>query len=197
MTDEPRTPPNALADQPSIDLINLFKAGDESALEVLFRRYLTPLQRWASGRLPRWARDIADTQDLVQDTFLQTFKRIELFEPERSGALQAYLRQAVMNRIRDEFRRAHRQPASVLIDTAHPSSRPSPYEEAVAAELVDEYESALARLPERDRDLLIGRIEMGLSYEELSIATERPNANAARTAFVRALIALAEAMDRD
>jgi hypothetical protein len=33
------------------------RAGDDRALEPMFARYLPRLRRWASGRLPRWARD--------------------------------------------------------------------------------------------------------------------------------------------
>lgn len=36
--------------------------------------------RWASRRPPKWARDLADTDDLVQNALLQTFKRIQDFE---------------------------------------------------------------------------------------------------------------------
>ena len=179
----------------SIDLLALAKAGDREALDLLFARYLVPLKRWASGRLPRWARDIADTQDLVQDTLLQTFKRIELFEPERAGALQAYLHQAVMNRIRDEFRRSRRRPAPDPLDSQHPTQAASPLEEAVGAELVDDYERALDRLPPAERDAIVGRIELDLTYQELAGRLGKANANAARSAVVRALVRLAEEMD--
>ena len=37
-------------------------------------------------------------------------KRIDRFESRHEGALQAYLRQAIVNRIRDELRRAKRAP---------------------------------------------------------------------------------------
>src|SRR5688500_18953106 len=102
------TPP--IPDQPAradttIRLLEQAREGDTAALDALFARYVGPLRRWASGRLPRWARDAADTQDLVQDTLLQTLKRIGDFESRREGALQAYLRQAVMNRIKDLIRR--------------------------------------------------------------------------------------------
>src|SRR5262245_60535817 len=85
----------------SLRLLERARAGDASALNILMGRYLPRLRRWASGRLPRWARDVADTQDLVQDVVLQTFKNIETFEPRSEGALQAYLRQSIVNRIRD------------------------------------------------------------------------------------------------
>src|SRR5688572_3175351 len=85
---------SADADTPAdatYSLLQRAKAGDHEALEILFARHLPALRRWASGRLPRWARDVADTQDLVQDTALQVFKRIETFEPRGDGALHAYL----------------------------------------------------------------------------------------------------------
>src|SRR5918999_5032895 len=94
----------------TFQLISRARNGDPEAIERLFARHLKPLQRWASGRLPQWARDLADTDDLVQETLLQTFKKIGDFEPRRVGALQAYLRQAVLNRLRDELRRKARQP---------------------------------------------------------------------------------------
>jgi RNA polymerase sigma-70 factor, ECF subfamily len=90
----------------TFSLIERARAGDEQALERLFARHLEPLQRWASGRLPKWARDLADTDDLVQDTLLKTFKRIESFEPRRVGALQAYLRSSPTEQLSVERRRA-------------------------------------------------------------------------------------------
>ena len=43
-------------------------------LDLLYLRYLAPLRRWARGRLPQWARDMRDTDDLVQDTLLHTLR---------------------------------------------------------------------------------------------------------------------------
>ena len=94
----------------TIELLTLARQGDHAAIERLFARHLKPLQRFARGRLPAWARDLTDTDDLVQDALLQTFKRLENFESRHPGALQAYLRQAVMNRLRDELRRQARGP---------------------------------------------------------------------------------------
>src|SRR5262245_16443162 len=105
---DPEASPHATGASPNLEstfrLIERARGGDQQALEQLFARHLKPLQRWASGRLPRWARDLTDTDDLVQDTLLRTFRRIEGFEPRSVGALQAYLRKAVLNRINDELR---------------------------------------------------------------------------------------------
>ena len=56
-------------------LIQRVREGDKDSLERLIQRHLAPLRRCTTGRLPRWARDLADTDDLVQDTLLRTFSR--------------------------------------------------------------------------------------------------------------------------
>lgn len=173
------------------------KAGDREALDVLFARHIPSLRRWASGRLPQWARDIADTQDLVQETVFQVFKRVEAFEPRGAGALQAYLRQALMNRIRNEFRSKGRRPSFQGLDEQAPGDRTSPLEAAIRQEQRDRYDAALARLSEPERDLIIARVEIGLTYEEMANALGKPSWNAARMATARALLRLAEELKRD
>lgn len=177
-------------------LLALVRAGDRSALERLFARHLKPLQRWASGRLPPWARQLADTDDLVQDALVRTFKRIEEFEPRGAGSLQAYLRQAVLNHLRDELRRKGRQPPIDSLDDVDIEGGRSPLEEAIGREGIERYERALARLEPVDRELIIARVEMGYSYEELADATGKPTADAARKAAHRALVKLVEEMQR-
>lgn len=178
----------------SLDLLERARAGDRSALEALVARYLPRLRRWAGGRLPRWARDLADTQDLVQDTVIQAFKHIGRFEPAGDGALQAYLRQAVMNRIRTEIRRLRRRPAAGVLDSGIVDPAPSPLEAAIGSEALDRYERALSRLRADDRDAIIARIEMGMTHHELMHALGKPTANAARMAVERALFRLAQEM---
>jgi RNA polymerase sigma factor (sigma-70 family) len=184
-------------------LVALVRAGDAAALERLFARHYLPLRRWSTGRLPRWARQLADTDDLVQDVLLQTFKRIGAFDSRGPGALQAYLRQAVMNRLRDELRRRGRQPHLVALDgssaggetlalaTAH-----SPLEQAIGREHLARYEAALAQLESGEREAIIGRLEMGYSYQELAEVLQKPTAEAARKATERALVRLAVEMRR-
>ena len=180
----------------TFSLIDRARAGDSEALERLLARHQKPLQRWASGRLPKWARDISDTEDLVQETLLQTFKRIGEFEPRRVGALQAYLLQAVLNRVREELRRKGRKPDPTDLDNIEVDSAESPLEQAIGREAVECYEQALARLREEEREAIIARVEMGYTYEELAEALGKPTPDAARKAAQRALVRLAEEMKR-
>ena len=162
--------------------------GDERALEDLFARYLPRLRRWARGRLPAWARDLADTHDLVQDTLLRTFKKVDGFEYRGEGALQAYLRQALMNRIREEIRRRSRRPAVEPLDTDHADSTQSSLADTLGRRA--DYERALERLDDDERELLVGRLELGLTYQELADVQRRPSSDAARKATERALVRL-------
>jgi RNA polymerase sigma factor (sigma-70 family) len=187
--------PSAELDSTS-ELIERVRQGDEEALERLLARHLRPLRRWVSGRLPRWARDLADTDDLVQDTLLRTFRNIEDFEVRGVGALQAYLRQAVLNRVRDELRRKARRPVMIHGDSLDLTAAESPLEEAIGREAFERYKAALERLRPEEREAIIGRVEMDYSYTELAEALDKSTAEAARKAAKRALLRLAEEMNK-
>jgi RNA polymerase sigma-70 factor, ECF subfamily len=66
---------------------------------------------------------------------------------------------------------------------------------AIGRESLDRYERALATLEPDEREAIIGRVEMGYSYEELAEALGKPSADAARKAAQRALVRLIQQMD--
>ena len=177
------------------DLLARVRAGDDRALEPLFARYLPRLRRWARGRLPRWVRDAGDSQDLVQDTLLSVFKQIDGYEPRHEDAFQAYLRQAVMNRIRNAIPSRTRRPDGTSIDEALPSNDQSALERAIGLERLDSYEAALARLRPIAREAIVARVEMGCTYDEMAVMLDLPSADAARKAAQRALVRLAAAFE--
>jgi RNA polymerase sigma factor (sigma-70 family) len=180
----------------SLVLLQRIQTGDSLALNQLVQRYLPALTRWASGRLPRWARDLSDTDDMVQDTLFRTARQLNGFEPRRDGALQAYLRSAVMNRIRDEIRRKRRTLDAEPLDSTRSAlaNDRSPLEEAIGQELLQKYDQALERLEPEARDAVIARIELGCSYEEIAETFGKPSPDAARMTVSRALVRLAEEM---
>lgn len=193
--DDPRRPYGPDLES-TLDLVYLAKTGDREALDRLLTRSIPVLRRWASGRLPRWTRDLMDTDDLVQETVVRAVKRIGAFEPRHEGALQAYLRQAVMNRIRDEVRRGSRAPGISELEDDVPDRGASPLEHVIGREAVDRYEAALARLRPEEREAIVTRVEMDGTYEEVARALGKPSADAARMAVSRALLRLAEEMSR-
>ena len=172
-------------------LLERAKHGDRDALEGLFERLSGPLRRWARGRLPRWARHSADTADIVQEALLNTFRRLEHFEPQRHRALRAYLRTAIRNRIRDEIRRARSHGAWFDVESLELVETTGLFETTLERENLGRYRRALARLATIDQELIVGRLELGYSYEQVAAATGRPSAHAAHVAIRRALLRLA------
>lgn len=190
MPHPPDASPPAPAPDETLNLVDRVRAGDQQALAVLMARFLPRLRRWASGRLPIALRDLADTSDFVQDVLLQSFQKVERLEANREGGLQAYLRQAVLNRIRDEFRRSRRRPETVAFDAAQPDEGPSPLEAAIGREGLERYERALAALKPINREAVIARLELGFTYEEVAKLLGKPTAHAARLTVGRALTRL-------
>lgn len=178
----------------SLDLLKRVQAGDSSALDALIARYRPRLVRWASGRLPPRARDLAETEDLVQETLIRAFRKIGQIEIRGEGALQAYLRQVLLNTLRMELRRVRRRPVGSELESGIESDDPSPLEQAVSGAAIERYERALTTLREGDRELVIAHVEFGFSHQELASAFGRPSANAARMALQRALLQLAKEM---
>lgn len=182
----------------SLELIDQARDGDRRALEKLFERYVPPLRRWAAGRLPRWAREHMDTEDMVQETMLKTFRRLDHFEHRHQGALGAYMRQALQRRILDELRRFHRQPQredEPADDAA--AEEASPLEQAIGREAMERYEEALSRLSEIDRAAVVARVEMSMGYDQIAAELGKPSRDAARMTVVRALARLAEEMGHE
>jgi RNA polymerase sigma-70 factor, ECF subfamily len=182
------------ASSSSLHLLHRARAGDSVALDLLLRRYLPSIRRWATGRLPRWARTAADTDDVIQDAVIKTLRHVDGFEPAHDGALQAYLRQAVFNRIRDEVRRAKRRPPGEPLPEEVPARERSPLEHMIGLASVARYEAALARLKPSDAQAIVARVELGQTYEEIMRALGKPNLHATRVTLWRALSRLAQEM---
>jgi len=137
-------------------------------VEALLQRCVPRLRRWAHGRLPAAARGGLDTEDVVQESVLHVLGRLDAFEPRHVGAMQAYLRQSVINRIRDEVRRIGRQPPPLELPEDHPSDATSPLEVAIQAEEYTRYRRALGNLGPRDRELVVARIEGQWTASEIA-----------------------------
>ena len=179
----------------TVDLLQRARAGDRHAMDELFERHTPLLRRWAARRLPQWARFGIDTVDLVQETMLGLFRNIGRFEVRGEGALQAYLRQGLINRVRSQLRNAAARPSAVTVSPEIVDDITSPLEAAIGRQSLDAYESALARLAPDARTAVISRVDLGLSYAEIASAMEIPTANAARMFVARALVRLAREME--
>ena len=121
------------------------------------------------------------------DTLGPKWATIIWFTSSIVGALQAYLRQSVLNRIRDEIRKVSRQPPPVELPEDEPSDRTSPLEVAIQQQTYERYRRALTTLGVRDRELIVARIEAQWSLAEIAHRFQIRTVDAARMAVTRAV----------
>ncbi len=123
------------------------------------------------------ARDMVDTGDIVQEVLIRSLDHVAQFDNRGPGALFGYLRQTVLNRLRDESLRVSRTPPrDALLDAR--DSQPSPFEELIGRETLENFERSLLAL-EPDEQCDLGR----------------PSADAARMFVGRALAKVDPLMD--
>ena len=185
---------NPLTPEATVELLALAKGGDGAALDRLLQRCLPALRRWARGRMPTSARGMLETADLVQDAVLSAMRHLNAFESRHQGALQAYLRQAVLNRIRDLARQQNRRPEQTAFPEHLASDETAADELVGRAEAWSRYEAALERLSPGEREAIILRLELQYEYSEIAVILGKSSDDAARMAVTRAMRRLAEEM---
>jgi RNA polymerase sigma factor (sigma-70 family) len=127
---------------------------------------------------------------------MASLRQLPRLEADSPGAWFAYLRQALLNRIRDRIRRSARRPQKEELDEIFYEG-PSPLEQAVGKERAARYARAVAQLRIKDQNAVVGRLEMNLTYDELAEILGKPTPDAARVATARALARLARLMRDD
>jgi RNA polymerase sigma factor (sigma-70 family) len=193
----PAAPPPPLRADVTIDLLERVRRGDDEALNQVIERCLPALRRWAHGRLPREGRGLMDTGDLVQDTVIAALRQMDRFVPRHQGALQAYLRMALMNRVRDIARFHGRRPDRTDLPAHMAAAGTSPLDRLIGQEHAERFEAALGRLRDADREAIIARFELQYDYPALAVVLGKPTTNAARVAVTRAVRRLIDELEHD
>jgi RNA polymerase sigma-70 factor, ECF subfamily len=178
----------------TMELVERARGGDDTAWEMLMRRYRGPLQRFARSRLARQPHRLADTDDVVQDVTIKVFRRLHSIELRFPGALLAYLRRSVSNRVADEHRRAVRHGPTATLDDNLPDGQQSPLDLTIDRDKVRAYRTALLTLSPDDRLAIVMRLERGEGYDVIAARLGKPTPNAARVAVARAMFKLAKHM---
>jgi RNA polymerase sigma-70 factor (ECF subfamily) len=191
---EPITADDSNECDSTLDVLERAKQGDGSAARVLIERTLGPLRRWARGRLPFYARAGANTEDVVQDAVLRALARVDHFEHRTVDGMQAYLRESVRNRIRDEVRRVTRRGVGEELPEALHDHGYSPLEQLILKERSERYLAALRTLKPNDRMAIIFRLEHHYSFDEIAQKLGKSTPDAARMAVTRAVKRLADAI---
>jgi len=181
----------------TLDVLERARQGDGAAARVLIERTVGPLRRWARGRLPNYARDAANTEDVVQDAVVRALARVEHFEHRSVDGMQKYLRESVRNRIRDEVRRVSRRGVTQELPEAVYDDGYSPLEELILKERSERYLAGLRTLKPAERMAIIFRLEHRHSFEVIAQKLGKSSPDAARMMVSRAVKRLAAAIGLD
>jgi RNA polymerase sigma-70 factor (ECF subfamily) len=183
-------------------LLRAIRGGDRGALEELLARHRLPLRAFVELRLDARLRARVDPSDVVQETQLEVFRRLDDYLRRRPMPFRLWLFKTAFERL-VQLRRRHLGAArraagrevplpdgsSLLLARQMLDRDPTPGAQLDRRELARRVQQALARLPEADRDILLMRNYEGLSYAEAAAILDIDPA-AARKRHGRALLRL-------
>ncbi|MCA9320926.1 MAG: sigma-70 family RNA polymerase sigma factor [Planctomycetes bacterium] len=187
------------------ELIQRSQGGDEAALATLIERYRERIKGLVRHRLGDGLRHHLDSSDIVQSVCFDAMRGIEALEQQDEEGLVHWLARVTENTIRDRYRyfdAGKRKSPVAPPDADLPTvSRcegevPTPSRVVGRLEQMDALLSALERIPEDYRRIIVlTRIE-GKSHDEAAAIMGRTS-KAARMLLARARARLLEALDSD
>ena len=154
------------AAQPAGDaeLVRRIRAGDERALEVVFRSHYAGMASFVQ----RFVRSPDLAEELVQDVFLKLWtKREQLAEIE---TLRTYLFRAARNTALNYLRRVklERRWAEEQGTETEPLTTFAADDDTVEQEVATAVKQAIDRLPPRCREIFLMSRDGGLTYAEIA-----------------------------
>ncbi len=148
-------------DDPLAPLMAAIRNGSESALGRLMDLCWPELVRYAA----RQVGEVELARDIAQEAFIQIWERRRAWKPR--GSARAYLYRIVRNLVIDEKRKQGVRRRWVTSQELSPPSRPStPADELDATILGEVFETAVASLPDRRREVFELVFMRGLSHGE-------------------------------
>lgn len=163
-------------------LIARYREGDLSALGVLYDRYSGPLY----GYLMRMTGSREEADDILQDTFCKLIEKLERYHPR--GKFKSYLFRIAHNLAIDSLRRQKFREDSpslksdmqhyektITTRAANPGITPKdPAQEVEEREIVGRLKSAIAELPEEQKQVLIMKHYSGMKFRDIADVMEIP-----------------------
>jgi len=153
------------------ELVQRLKSGDPHAFDRILERYQKPLYGYILGTV----RDPSAAADLFQEVFMKLLEILDRYE-ER-GHLRAWLFTTAHHLVADHFRGIHGDALQSLDATGEdtfsaaermPSPQPGPEAVALAGELRERLETALARLSSEQREVFLLREFSGLPFRDIA-----------------------------
>jgi RNA polymerase sigma-70 factor, ECF subfamily len=161
-----------MIDDPDVQLMLRFQNGDESAFKQLFEKYKIPLLNF----IYRYCQDRRISEELSQEVFLRVYKTCASYRPD--ARFSTWIYRIAINICLNEMRTGKYKYERELKSIDHESDEKFPEavdkttyiktdDKIAAEEKLQEVQTALRMLPEKQHMALICSVYEQLSYKEI------------------------------
>lgn len=180
-----------------LELVELAQTGDMRAFDTLVTRYKRPLIRYLSTMI----RDLGDTEDVVQETFIKAYMGLNSFRGDSS--FSTWLFRIGINTAKRSLAQSGRRFLDLQVEQSDKEGSQQRFEgqpdfdtpeaRLETKQILNLLDEAMDELPEEQRTSLVLRELEGLSYEEIAeqmhcpVGTVRSRIHRARDAIAAAL----------
>lgn len=147
-------------------LVKSYKNGHPEALESLLSKYEKPLFNYIYGVV----REANRAQDIFQETWLSLLKSMGGFEPAGTGSFKRWLYTIALNKCRDFMRSMAR--TKVVEEKLMQYTKQATSEESTG--FGDAVRQAIERLPQEQKEVILLRIDSGLTFKEIASLLDCP-----------------------
>ena len=150
-------------------LVRNYISGDESSLTILINRHQQRLYNFIYSKV--YDRDVAE--DIFQDTFIKVINTLKLGKYNEEGKFLPWILRIAHNMAIDHFRKQKRYPTIVMEDGSPVFNNLEFSEDSFeSAQIKEDSHKALRdcinQLPEAQKEVLIKRHYMDLSFQEIA-----------------------------
>lgn len=154
---------------PDLPLIEALQAGDDSALDELIHRHREPLYHFVY----RYLRDEPVAREVVQETFVKVYFKVNSFEPR--SLVKTWIYAIALNLARDQGRKLAKRWREVSLDAPGPGDQQpleladegkSPGEDAGQKDRFAALQGAIDKLPHKLKSALVLFAIEGRSQQE-------------------------------
>jgi RNA polymerase sigma-70 factor (ECF subfamily) len=154
------------------ELLSLYQQGNEEAFEVLFHRHKSRIYT----AIYLIVKDRYRAEDLLQETFIKAVNTIKSGRYNEEGKFLPWLSRIAHNMAIDSYRKARRYPEIVLEDNSRLFNSMAFAEDSaeslqIAQETQTRLRDFIKELPEEQRQVLIMRHYMDMSFQEIADKT--------------------------
>ncbi|MFI7428075.1 RNA polymerase sigma factor ShbA [Micromonospora sp. NPDC049836] len=150
------------------ELVRRAAAGDPAATEALLTDVRPGLVRYCRARLGRVGGAYTTADDVAQEVCVAVLRALPRYR-EQGVPFAAFVYGIAAHKVADAHRAAVRDatvsPTGAPLD--RPDAAPGPEQQAVSTDLARRLSALLGRLPEVQREIILLRVAVGLSADEV------------------------------